>query len=382
MPIDVIGARYRELGRLRLGEDLGDRPTALEVWRLTSPHADLLEAASELYGGSVDTWQDGYELTTTTAELPVLVPAQDVAAGQWLELWQGSTIARRCNGTELVSMSSSGEATILGPCQCDPEARDCKPTTVLRVVIPDLPDLGVWRLVTHSVYAAIELPGAVTLLVRAHGGELAPATIAIESRRGTGRRPFMVPVLRSPLTLTELTELEVAGPSLGTGRLESSASASLDGPHLPQPAPLAASEVPALEAAGASATTDEDAPHGDEQTPGPSVPPIPKRAQWEDLGRLLRSNLPTNLPKSAPELISVLVELEELMLETRLWPLGEVDPLDAAAAKHHSKPWRQLEPAGLDTFAKRALMVAGTLYADHRFGRLIISELDLEEATG
>jgi hypothetical protein len=238
MPIDVIGARYRELGRLRLGEDLGDRPTALEVWRLTSPHADLLEAASELYGGDVAEWQDGFELTTTTAELPVLVPAQDVEAGQWLELWQGSKISRRCNGTNLVSIDSSGEPTFGGPCECDSEARECKPTTVLRLVIPDLPDLGVWRLVTHSIYAAIELPGAVTLLVRAHGGELAPATIAIESRRGSGRRPFMVPVLRSPLTLTELTKLEAVGPSQGTGVLESSAPAELVGPP-PNPGPRA-----------------------------------------------------------------------------------------------------------------------------------------------
>lgn len=366
MPIVDLDTRLRELGRLRLGRDAGDRPEALEVWRLTSPHEDLLLAAAELYGpATLEPWQDGYELITSVSELPVLVPDQDLAAGQWFELWRGSTISRRCDGVNLVELDSNGHpipAPAAGPCLCDAAERECKPTTVLRVVLPELPDLGVWRLVTRSIYAALELPGAVNLLVQAHGGNLGPGTLAIEVRRGAQRRPFMVPVLRSPLTLTELTELE-AGASPQRARLD-------------RPSPSPAQPPPLPPVGDGSDTTDEDAPHEEEENPGPRVPPLPKRAQWEDLGRLIRANTPTELPNSASELITLLEELEALMLETRLWPPGEVAPLDAAAAKLDRGPWRQMAGDELRAFVTRALMVAGTVFADHRFGIEIIHYLD------
>lgn len=376
MPIVDLDTRLRELGRLRMGIDAGDRPEALEVWRLTSPHEDLLIAAAELYGpGILEPWQDGYELITSVSELPVLVPAQDLAAGQWFELWRGSQIDRRCDGVNLVELDSNGHpipAPAAGPCLCDPDARDCKATTVLRVVLPELPDLGVWRLVTRSIYAALELPGAVNLLVQAHGGELAPGTLAIEARRGAQRRPFMVPVLRSTLTLTELTELE-AGAVPPPARLDRP-SPSPTQPPLPPPV------------GDGSDTTDEDAPHEDEENLGPRVPPMPKRAQWEDLGRLIRANSPPDLPTTTDELAELLLELERLMLETRLWrPVvhtnGEVAPLDASAGKLDRGPWRQMGRDDLKAFATRAIMVAGTAFADHRFGIEIIHYLEHGEAT-
>ncbi len=383
MPIVDLGVRLRELGRLRMGIDAGDRPEALEVWRLTSPHEDLRVAAAELYGpATLNPWQDGYELITAVSELPVLVPAQDLTAGQWFELWQGSTISRRCDGINLVELDSNGHpipAPAAGPCLCEPDARECKATTVLRVVLPELPDLGVWRLVTRSIYAALELPGAVNLLVGAHGGELGPGILAIEARRGAQRRPFMVPVLRSPLTLTELTALEASAspPPASAPRLDRPspappASNTLEDPYLHEEAGRGGSE----------SDTDEDVPHEDEENPGPRVPRLPKRAQWERLGRLIRANLPANLPKSTDELVELLTELELLMVETRLWPLGDVAPLDASAAKLERGPWRQMSADELTAFAKRALMVAGTVFAEHRFGIQIIRELDLDEATG
>lgn len=381
MPIVDLGVRLRELGRLRMGIDTGDRPEALEVWRLTSPHEDLLVAAAELYGpAELKPWQDGYELITSVSELPVLVPAQDLTAGQWFELWQGSTISRRCDGVNLVELDSNGHpitAPAAGPCLCDPDARDCKATTVLRVVLPELPDLGVWRLVTRSIYAALELPGAVNLLVQAHGGELGPGTLSIEARRGAQRRPFMVPVLRSTLTLTELTELEASA----------SPAPRLDRPSAPPaqpPVEVITPLDPPLPAAAPASDTDEDAPHEPPETPRPSVPPIAKRAQWEDLGRLIRANLPTELPKLTSDLEPLLIELEALMLETRLWTPahhtnGDVSPLDLSAAKLDRGPWRQMSGDELLAFTKRALMVAGTLFADHRFGIQINREFDLEE---
>ena len=186
----------------------------------------------------------------------------------------------------------------------------------------------------------------------------------------------MVPVLRSNLTLTELTELE-AGASPQSARLDRPSAS----PAQPPPLPTVVGD-----GSDTTADTDEDAPYEDEESPGPQVPPMPKRAQWEDLGRLIRANPPANLPESTDELAELLLELERLMLETRLWrPVvhtnGEVAPLDASAGKLDRGPWRQMGRDHLKAFATRAIMVAGTAFADHRFGIEIIHYLEHGEAT-
>ena len=190
----------------------------------------------------------------------------------------------------------------------------------------------------------------------------------------------MVPVLRSPLTLTELTELEAVGPSLGTGRLESSASASLEGSRHAIPTAPTPSAAPALEVAGASANTDEDAPHGDEQNPGPIGPNDSKRGEWEDLGRLLRANPPANLPKHTETILEVLTELEELMVAVNLWSptTAGVSPLDSSASKYELEDWRagSTMTAALHTFALRSLMAAGNAFLDSRAGAQINRELE------
>lgn len=381
MPILDLDTRFRELGRLRLGEDLGDRPTALEHWRLTSAHHDLLEAAAELYGGTVDVWRDGFELTTETSELDVLIPFQDVTAGQWLELWQGSTLARRCNGRDIVNINNAGETVVVGPCQCDPASRDCKPVTHLRVVLPQLPDLGIWRLVTRSVYAAIELPGAVELLLRTHGGELAPASLAIELRRGGKRRPYVLPVLRTHNTLNQLVEAGGSPPAALAAPSPPAGSAPAANPSAA--APSRPAELGNPDIASEAPRSPVDAPT---EEAGPPAHTFPKIDLWRRLGRLLADNPVSELTTDNPKaLIGTLEELEELMLELGLWSptTAGVLPLDSSAARLGLDDWRVrgvLLGAELRAFAQRAFMAAGNEFPDHRAGRAVLAELR-EEAT-
>jgi len=79
--------------------------------------------------------------------------------------------------------------------------RACKPTTRLRLMIPDLPDVGIWRLESHGFHAAAELGGAVGLIEAAtRSGALIPADLRLALREGS-RRPgvpkksFYVPVI-------------------------------------------------------------------------------------------------------------------------------------------------------------------------------------------
>lgn len=207
-PIATITPRYREVGRLRLGEAVTGpggrtRPQALETWRLTSPHADPIAAAARLWGGTVGEHDGVYDLVTEASTLPVLVPDQDPLQAQWLEEWSAGGLVRRCDGITQVS----GEPCLRDE---DPSGCRCQPTTHLLVVLPDLPDLGVWRLTTRGWAAASELPQAVRLVLELAGrGRMPRAELAIErrSRRVGGEtQRFVVPVLRVPVALAELAE--------------------------------------------------------------------------------------------------------------------------------------------------------------------------------
>ncbi len=217
MPILDIQRRYRELGRIRLGQK-GDRfPTKLETFRLTSPAREYIDAAAAVFGGEVHAWRsprgDEWEVVTEAKELPVIVPAQNIENAQWWELWglpEGAergkaavTCLRRCDGhTEMLSGR---------PCLCDPDNRECKPTTHLQVHLRDLPDLGVWRVVSHGINAAAELPATIhTLSVLMAAGARIEATLGIGHRRsvdpqGQAHR-YVVPEVRIPHTTNEMLE--------------------------------------------------------------------------------------------------------------------------------------------------------------------------------
>jgi hypothetical protein len=223
VPIIDIQRRYRELGRLRLGTRRGASgpPVRLSTWRLTSPDRSLLDAAAELWGGEVGVWEnaptegDQYELTTEVSDLNVYVPPQDVDAGQFFELWSRGGVQRRCDGvTEFVSGRG---------CQCDPdpERRECSITTHLMVLLPQLPDVGVWRVRTTSWNAATELPPTVELLRRIHEAGAYPlGVLGIESRTsitGGQTRHYSLPVLRFP---SSIAATERAGIPVLSGRGE------------------------------------------------------------------------------------------------------------------------------------------------------------------
>lgn len=272
MPVFDITPHLRELGRLRTGEQQEIKtkagktktvPARLETWRLTTPFRNLADAAAKLYGGQVREWENAptqteqWEVTTETSELEVLVPPQDVDTSY--ELWSGGGRQRLCDGiTEHLSD---------GPCLCDPSERACKPRTQLVVVMPQIPDLGQWRLVTQSVFAAMELPATMLLLRGVHERAVfAHATLAIDQRtsKTDGTRHFAVPVLRLDYSLAEagLLSLKAADPRTGEIlSLPSSSTASGDEGSPPAAAPArAAGDTSSAAAAGGSTSEPPEAP--------------------------------------------------------------------------------------------------------------------------
>jgi hypothetical protein len=240
MTIQTIPRRLPEVGRLRLGQRLpagnGTRPAALAAWRLTSKSRFRLEAAAQVYGGTVQEWKDApgedpqWELFTESKALRVaVIPTQPVS--QFYEHWSAGGCQRRCDGaTELIS----GDA-----CLCQMEADEpsdyrCKPTTRLSVLLPDLPGLGVWRVETHGYYGAAELAASAELL--AGFGRPMPVALVIdqrsEKRPGQPRRDYVVPMLDSRQSFLDLQALAAADPvtgelsSVGRPALQSSGTGS------------------------------------------------------------------------------------------------------------------------------------------------------------
>jgi hypothetical protein len=220
MAIIDLQRRMVELGRIRMGDKKGggkDPRRKLDNWRLTSASRALLEAGSQVYGGTVQEWQDApdeghYELYTEHSELDAVIPPvlskQDghptLPYSQFYELWAGGGCHRRCDGETLVGGADLG-AKASSPCICNADNRECKVTTRVSVMLPRLPGIGVWRLESHGIYAAIELPGTLELLqLAAEGNRFVPVVLRIEHR--TDKRPgqpikrYIVPVIDTPET--------------------------------------------------------------------------------------------------------------------------------------------------------------------------------------
>jgi hypothetical protein len=180
-PIAGLAFRGRELGRLRMGEkvDTGRkkdgrpvyRPEKLDTWRLTSTDWRRIKAAADAYGGEPETWAEApgwnaekqtgarqFQVTVTADAIPVQVP-DPVEWDQAMEAWTAGERTRRCNR---VVMDTGEECA----CAVDVDAGrtpPCKPYTRVRLILPELPGFGFWRLESHGWEAARELPPMVVL---------------------------------------------------------------------------------------------------------------------------------------------------------------------------------------------------------------------------
>ncbi|MEU3447204.1 hypothetical protein AB0H29_08235 [Streptomyces thermolilacinus] len=187
-----------ELGRIRTGysrphQDPKRRPIPVKskTFILTSHRRDYVAAAADLYGGRVEQWTPQgqsvaqWRVITEATELQAILPAGDPLS-QSYEMWSGGGCSRRCDG---VTERLSGR-----PCICldrfgedwheRPADQVCRPTSRIGVFLPDLPDLGVWRLETKSYYAADALAGGLDAVLQATEGRgMMPVRMWIERRK-------------------------------------------------------------------------------------------------------------------------------------------------------------------------------------------------------
>ncbi len=220
----------RELGRLRTGYSIPSddpkkrpRPVKSKTWVLSSHSEHYVTAAAKAWGGNVERWQPQgngapqFRVITEAEQLEAILPPGDPLS-QANEMWNKGGCARRCDGeTEQISRH---------PCLClaehgpewhqlrqDIRTKDkvCAATSRLNVILPDMPDVGVWRVETHSWYAANELAGTVDMVLSGTGGKgLVPVTLRIEPRTRvaggqTKHFPVVVVEIRGVTTRQALT---------------------------------------------------------------------------------------------------------------------------------------------------------------------------------
>ncbi|WP_431980059.1 hypothetical protein [Streptomyces qinglanensis] len=219
-----------ELGRIRTGYSRpnpdpakGPIPVKSKTFVLTSHSRDYVAAAAELYGGRVEEWTplrssiSQYRVITNAAELRAILPAGDPLS-QSYEMWSGGGCARRCDGET--------EHLARRPCLCRAEFGEdwheqnerkpgsvCKPTSRINVMLPDLPDLGVWRLESKSHYAADVMAGGLDIVRQATEGQsMMPVRMWIEQRTRVVRgKPKQYPVVMVVPSLPKLRHA-ISGP--------------------------------------------------------------------------------------------------------------------------------------------------------------------------
>jgi hypothetical protein len=190
----TLQTQARELGRLRMGySENGNgrrpRPVKSETWVVTSHSEGYVRAAAALWGGTPEPWtpQGGapqWRVITTAREVDAILPPGDPLS-QSFELWSGGGCQRRCDGvTEMLADVPCLCAAIENRREAASAGEACKETTRLNVILPDLPDLGVWRVESHGYYAATEFAATVDLVLSGTGGRAAvPIRLRLEPRQ-------------------------------------------------------------------------------------------------------------------------------------------------------------------------------------------------------
>lgn len=269
--IITLQRTVRELGRLRAGlmqatKSGRQAPTASRNWILTSPNREYLDVAATLWGGRVEPWQPQgagaaqFRVVTSAPTIDAILPPGDPLS-QSYEIWTRGGCQRRCNGErEILGNKGAGQ-----PCACrteygddfhkipaiDPNTKQplrCQMMTRLSVFLPELPDIGIWRVESKGFWAATHITSYVDLIKGQVGpSAMVPVRLGIEPRTRvrdgkTSQFVEIVVSLRSAasfgqiLASPEVISIGAAqvGAAIGSGERVAIAAAAAEVEHEPE----------------------------------------------------------------------------------------------------------------------------------------------------
>lgn len=156
-----VAAKPLQAGKIRAGEKDAQRgfPKALDKFRFTHPDRDVIEAVAEVYGGTVEEWNDPKARpahqwqVTTEANIVDVIVATSGSFSCTYEAWTEAGISMRTDGrVNLVT----GEL-LADPCPDDQrgaqewvERHGLKLTTRMTVMPMDIQGLSEWMVETHG----------------------------------------------------------------------------------------------------------------------------------------------------------------------------------------------------------------------------------------
>ena len=273
--------QVRECGQIRIGAQKPERGVGrpLETFRFTSESHDKLTSVAEVYGGEVTPWtpvengrtvNKGWQITIEQKVIKAYFSMKDMDNGDIESLsmsrdvWAGGTHVRQCDGETCLIWQHQGRKDWMDrpvadrvpvPCLCkqgqpDPKG-ECKLKVTCRLLLSEVPSIGLWRLTSGSETFGDEIAGLVSQL-RELGlqGAYVPVTLKIgfrTKRTGPGEDNSTFPVVgvefdENPASLPQLMAsiqqqmLGVVSNANGYGELPATST-----PSLPASAPAIAS---------------------------------------------------------------------------------------------------------------------------------------------
>jgi hypothetical protein len=194
----TLQRQARELGRLRTGwsvphADPSKRPVPVKskTWVITSHAEHYVAAAAKLWGGTVEQWKPQgagaaqFRVVTEAESIDAILPPGDPLS-QYNEMWNKGGCMRRCDGqTEQLTRKSCLCLAQFGEnWHLQSKGVVCSATSRINVILPDMPDVGVWRAETHSFYAANEWGGTLDMVLSGTNGQgMVPVSLRIEPRQ-------------------------------------------------------------------------------------------------------------------------------------------------------------------------------------------------------
>lgn len=211
VPIQHLGMRMPEHGRIRLGVKTERAMKAIDKFRFTSPDRTAIEQLAQIYGGEVIAWSnpkasppEQWQVISTSNDIRVFLPPNSLSI--WYEQWSARGCMRRCDGESCDAVAEGALDSV--PCLCAQEgAMSCRPYTRLNVILPEIKFGGVWRLESKGWNAAKELPAMEKMLHQLQAVGIVEGRLRLERRQTEGgSKKFVVPTLdidASPLEILE-----------------------------------------------------------------------------------------------------------------------------------------------------------------------------------
>ena len=234
MPIVGLTDKFRfdRMGKIRLGEkrtnDKGkEYPYELHYFKLapgtpSEEHRDALIAEfKELYGEEPTRIKIMFPVSDPEIIMPTYLKRYTKAGLQC----KGDNVTAICmNEKAAKGLERIGDAEGMIEVKCDKEtcpyyvAKDCKQNATVNVLLPDMPGLGVWQIVTGSTNSINNIIGALTM-IQAKAGHINMIPVWLERREEetpspeAGKQKHYIMHIDSDLRLADLQRVAQLKPS-------------------------------------------------------------------------------------------------------------------------------------------------------------------------